>query len=195
MSIYVVDEEESDQDREVDADVDSSRRGSLLFPLYGITLGKTTVSEIAARGSRAATDDDSGEPYLYYEVNGLDFWYDEESNIVDSMYITYTHPLPEPWKKLGFDWQKSYEQWLQLLQSLGYLTQITEEPHIQQWDGHDSFCAEIVARDPSLYVEEITLGFQFKPGTTRSRGTLYRMSINVVDEEESDQDSEDDAAL
>jgi hypothetical protein len=155
-----------------------------LFPLYGIVPGQTTVSELAKKGVRTTNiDKDTGNPYFYYVVNGFDFWYDNKSKIVTGMYLTYTEELPKPWQKLGLDWQNSYNQWVSVFQGLGYRIEIEEPPHIEEYDGHDSLSAEVVAYWGEPHPYQVTLGFRYSEGTTTSsNGTLY--SINISQEEE-----------
>src|SRR5262249_27503548 len=54
------------------ADPGSGDALTMLFPLFGVTLGTTTVKELGRLGKRTSTIDDStGEPYECYEINGL----------------------------------------------------------------------------------------------------------------------------
>ena len=86
-----------------------------------ITLGKTTKSEIAKLGHRTKSiDERTRQPYPLYVVRGINFWYDEESNVVGRLSIYHDKPLPKPWQELGFQWQKSYSDCLSLLKELGY---------------------------------------------------------------------------
>ncbi|MEO8052609.1 MAG: hypothetical protein ABI833_19550, partial [Acidobacteriota bacterium] len=118
--------------------------------------------------------------------------YDERSNIVDRMSLNRYTELPEGWLRLGFGWQKSYIEWLALLQTLGYRTVVTKKPHIEQFSGTDSFSARVVGRPQARYLEEIELHFDYQPGTTTSPDTLYSINISVADEEGRDQETGDD---
>lgn len=153
-------------------------RKTLLFPVHGITLGKTTRSEIAWLGNR--TKDLTDHSYV---VRGITFEFDERSNIVDKMSLNCYTELPEDWLKLGFGWQKSYIEWLAVLQGLGYGTVVTEKPHIEQFGGEDSFSAKVVGGTHARYSEEIELHFDYSPGTTTSPGTLFSINISVADEQ------------
>ena len=100
-----------------------------LFPLYGVTLGKTTVDEIARLGERTPSiDKDTGEPYKCYRVQGYSFWYDEKTNIVNSIYTTRLESMPAKWAELGFSWEKSYTEWCETLRSLGF--SVEEQPDL-----------------------------------------------------------------
>jgi zinc ribbon protein len=150
-----------------------------LFPLYGVTLGKTTVEQLARLGVRTSQiDKNTGKPYQYFVINGTNFWYND-SGIAHYMYIARgIYPIPEKWRALGFDWDISYNQWINLLERLGYSVTIAEPPHIVIWQGHDSFSAKIVAIKGTIKIE---LGFDYSEGTTTdSKGTLYNISVSVL---------------
>jgi hypothetical protein len=51
-----------------------------LFPLYGVTPGKTTVEEL-----RRIAEPKFGNKAPYYIVRGIRFWYDEKSQVVTSL--------------------------------------------------------------------------------------------------------------
>lgn len=99
-----------------------------LFPLYGVTLGKTTVDELARLGT-TEIDSSTGKPFKYYEINGIKFWYDC-SKVAKVIYITHLEPLPEQWEALGFDWHISYNQWISLLNLLGFSVKINRKPKV-----------------------------------------------------------------
>src|SRR5262245_30860710 len=47
-----------------------------LFPLYGVTLGVTTVDQLTRLGTRATNiDKETGQPHRYYQIAGINFWY------------------------------------------------------------------------------------------------------------------------
>jgi TIR domain len=152
----------------------------VLFPLYGITLGKTTVAEIQKIGHKKATgiNSSTGKPYNFFHINGMDFWYNESSNIVNFIYLTYTDTLPNRWQKLGFDWEKSYTQWVGLLERLGYLIKVIDQPKNVEYGGHSSFSAKIEAYPREMTAARIELGFNYSEGTTvDSKNTLYSISL------------------
>jgi hypothetical protein len=154
-----------------------------LFPLFDIVLGETSVSQIARMGSRTGTiDDDTGEPYLCYEVDGFNFWYDEETEVVNHMYLVNSDPLPSAWEALGLDWRKSYMGWLAFLPTLGYVVSIEEEPHIAIFKGHKSLSAIVLGVRHGRYPHGLRLEFDYGDGTTvKSPKTLYSITVKVLD--------------
>ena len=151
-----------------------------LFPLYGVILGETTVSQLAQWGKRtSAINDRTGKPYDCYVINGTDFWH--AAGVADHLYIARgIYPIPEPWRALGLDWNASYNQWLELLQRLGYAVNTEDPPRIVQYDGHASFSAVISAVQQARIPIKIKLGFDYNRGTTTdSPGTLYSISVAI----------------
>jgi hypothetical protein len=147
-----------------------------LFPLYGVTLGKTTIEDLARLGEKTTSiDKNTGAPYRYYVICGTNFWYNE-AGIAEHIYTARgIYPIPEQWQALGFDWNISYSQWLTLLKRLRYLITVEQPPQIVEYRGHDSFSARILATKQPIM---LTLDFNYNEGTTTgSNKTLY--SINV----------------
>ena len=151
----------------------------VLFPLCGVTLGKTTVDELAKLGSRTKyIDEDTGQPYRCYEVNGLDFWYDD-GQFAEHMYLTYTKAMPELWEKAGFRWELSFNDWIKLFSKLGWVVNVTKKPIIDNYDGHQSFAAELEVVSGII---ELKLAFRYSRGTTvDSLGTLYSLWVEAVE--------------
>ncbi len=154
-------------------------RVTSLFPIYGITPGKTTVAELAKKGNRTKTiNSDTRKPYLCYELNGVDFWYNEKSSIVESIHLTHAHPFPQPWQEIGFRWENSYVRWLALLKDMGYAIGVQKQPCVEPYDGRDSFSAKVTGRKMMPWSHEIELDFRYGKGTsTSSAGSLYSMRI------------------
>jgi len=112
-----------------------------LFPLFGVTLGKTTVDEIARLGQRTPSIDEStGEPYHCYRVLGCSFWYNEETSVVNSIYIRRRESMPGKWAELGFSWEKSSSEWFETLRRLGFSV---DEPLWAKLDRMDKISASL----------------------------------------------------
>jgi hypothetical protein len=98
--------------------------------------------------------------------------------VVNHIYLTYTKPFPEKWQKLGFDWGKSYDQWITLLQGMSYAIKVTKEPRTVEYKGRPSFSAEVEALGNIKPSYKIELDFDYSQGTTtRSPGTLYSFRV------------------
>lgn len=154
-----------------------------LFPLYGVSLGRTTAPELAKMGTVASIDKRTGRPWLYYKINGMKFWYDKKSRLADHIYITKTDPMPKPWEELGFSWSLSYEGWLSLLKERGYKVEVTGKPKVMKHDHlkKSSLSAELIAARRDRIPVEIELDFDFgQSGTSRtSERTLYSLRVRT----------------
>jgi hypothetical protein len=144
---------------------------SELFPIYGVTLGKTTVPELQILGNK-------DKYYDLYKIQGFDFWY--ENNVASMMYLVRDdRKLPDAWTSLGFDWGLSFNRLTELLKRLGYSVSVSKPPMIKQYTGHDSFFADIEATKFSGIPTKILFGFGYSTGTTAdSPGTLYNMTVH-----------------
>jgi len=161
----------------------STESRSSLFPLYGVTLGKTTIGELSALFARTKVINEStGYPYPCYDWRGgrcnFRFHYDEDSGIVNRFNIDRTSAFPDPWLDLGFRWLNSYDEWLALLDYMGFEVTIQEAPHIERFNGHNSFYAKVVGEAQTPLPLTIFLDFCFSRETTsNSPETLYSISI------------------
>jgi hypothetical protein len=161
--------------------IQTTGNGSALFPLYGITLGETTVEEMESMGfsQTDSIDDKTGEPYRSFKVKGLIVGYGL-NDVVDSILFPPDKPFPKKWQELGFSWRKSYDGWLSLLSQMGYSIEVEEEPHAEEWVGADTFSAEVVARTQIPLPHQIRLSFMSLEGTsTSSPATLLTLTVRT----------------
>ncbi len=155
-----------------------------LFPLYGVELGTTTVSQLAKLGVKAQDiNSRTSKPYDYYKVSGMNFWFDAEKKITTHIYITYSDPMPEQWQNRGFDWQASYNTWRNLFEKKGYKIIDEEQPGHEIYRGSRSFKAEFHAVVP--FSERINLSVELdfsysKISGQNGKGTLYSIRIRSI---------------
>jgi|GEM_PF-2854458 len=153
-----------------------------LFPLYGVTLGKTTVEELAKLGVRAMNiDEDTGQPYQYYIVNQTNFWYDK--GLSEHIYIVKFDSMPKSWREIGFDWRLSYVKWLALLRKIGYEVKVTRKPTVVKHERKDSFSAEIKASYSEGNIKyEVELDFNYGENRTseNDQNTLFSIRVKVI---------------
>jgi hypothetical protein len=160
---------------------------NFLFPLEGVTLGKTTVKELAQRGKRSThIDNSTGQPYLYYTINGINFWYDDKTGLSDHLSLYHRDNMPKEWQSAGLSWEKSYDEWLAWAIKSGMDIKVVESPTTKRRDningGKPSFSArvEIIFTSKSNIPYRMTLNFDYSSGTTsRDKNTLYSISVNV----------------
>jgi len=152
-----------------------------LFPLYGVTLGRTTERELTGMGRHATGKDDRGQVFKYYVISGMNFWY--ENGVANSIYVTNSDPLPTQWRALGFSWELSYAKWIALFAQRGFEVQeVTPPGTIPHFSGSRmTFSAEIVV----IWREEsgeypIRFVFNYGEGTTaKDSDTLYSIGMRL----------------
>jgi hypothetical protein len=144
-----------------------------LFPVFGMVLNKTQADQLREMGEFCG---DYGEGL--YTIHGQDFWV--KNDTFDRMYLVSPDQLPLKWRNMGFDWYLSYDQWLALLNDLGFAVTIEKAPVVEMRMGHASLCAEVKATKQSDVPVELSLNFEYsEKTTTRDEGTLYCIGINA----------------
>ena len=139
------------------------------FPVYGVTIGRSTIADVKA---------------LHYavkernaDVEGLTFWDHNEDQILEQIYMVNSNSMPEKWQRLGLDWRLSYDDWLALFQKMGFTIEHTMSPRIEG----NALSAGFVATAPD---GSFTMSLNFNYGNengeghrTSSRNSLYSITI------------------
>ena len=148
------------------------------FPLFGITLGKTTWKQAKEMGLevRRFKEEDSRN----VNVEDVDFWDHEGVGIFTSIYWTCDESdFPLSWKAKGFDWNLSYDQWIEVFEKLGFDVNITRKPGIGFNPKQKILNAEFEALSPDQTLRFI---MEFNYGVngylTSSPQTLYSITVN-----------------
>lgn len=116
------------------------------FPLFGVTLGKTTLEEARELGGEEKIDEDTGETFC--DIKEIQF-YSFDSNVLTFLYWTKDGiNFPSSWKSKGFSWKNPFNGWLNVFNELGYHINIKKQPTINEYSGHKTFYAEIEALSP-----------------------------------------------
>lgn len=146
-----------------------------LFPIYGVTLGKSTWYDMARAGYSLKTYDSS----VFADVLSLGFADYEGKGYFDKLYFTASD-MPSDWIKLGFQKGNSYETWLKLLDEMGYTIIVTKEPEVGSYEGVETLNAEFTAISEDAHLK---MEFEFRYGengsSLSSPGTLYSISMTV----------------
>lgn len=88
-----------------------------LFPLYGVSLDKSTRADLRQMGHNVK-DMKDGDFVCW--INDARFWtFDDDSNIFEQVSISASY-LPDPWKEFGFNATLTDEQFAVLLKGLGF---------------------------------------------------------------------------
>lgn len=148
------------------------------FPVYGVTLGKTTVKEA---DKLSYTKKASNKKARY--VNDLAFWDHDEDGVFEEIYMTKYEKMPEKWQnELGIYWDLSYDEWIDLLQKLGFKIEVKSPPKKEKYDGKDSFSAamEAISTDNTIRLR-LNFNYNRNGGTrTSSKGTLYAITVDAL---------------
>ena len=172
-----------------------------LFPLFGVTLGKTTWDETRELGGDDTIDEDTGE--LYCDIENVHFGYN--GNILSEIYWERQYQdFPNSWKSKGFSWENSYDEWLDLFQRLGCGIEIVSKPEQKISDSRITLSGFFSADSP-----DGTLSFllNFRCGEkgyyTSSPSTLYSITVyyheshveNIIENSDKEENVEEDNPL
>ena len=116
------------------------------FPLFGITLGKTTWEQAKELGGKEKVDEDTGD--IFCDIKNVHF-YSFDSKVFTFIYWTKDdQDFPNSWKSKGFSWKNPFNGWLNVFNELGYRININKQPTIKVYSGHKTFYAELEALSP-----------------------------------------------
>ena len=159
------------------------------FPVYGITLGKTTTSDLKNLGYFPETFENG--PLHFCMVKDIYFWDNDGNHVYEGIYMTYdpytnSIPIPNDWRyRHGFDGSLSYSEWQSLFTKLGFSINVTEEPTTEVFNGvhsdRNTLSAKFIATslDGALSFE---LKFDYGNGegegySVNSKNSLYSIKI------------------
>jgi len=130
---------------------------NLLFPLDGVTLGKTTEKELQALGKKISEKHfgdgyqyGSGKSYKGYEVNGFEVWYDDKPNLAflyefDRSVVTRQYDkLPNKWVSAGMSFDLSYDQWIDWAKKNNLSVWVKVNPNVSETSSGVHFDAVLV---------------------------------------------------
>lgn len=166
-------------------EIDEVMKGNnSLFPLDGVTIGKTTPYQLSRLGNMIPDNDKARGPAGIgmgsgYIVNGTNVWCDKGNSYAYRYYFITRDFIPYKWQALGFDMNLSYNECMNLAEKKGWEISVIEEPHNKPYEEHDSFAARIIMRAAEKgIVSLIKLDFSYSTGTMPSdKGTLFSMEV------------------
>lgn len=179
-------------ENEVEVEVEERISASVdLFPIFGVTLGKTTCDQAEKLGGEYIVDEDTGA--IYMVIENVQFEY--TNNILDWLYWNEDYrDFPDSWKSMGFSWENSYDEWLSVFSHLGYRIEIDTKPSQEKYNGktflNASFTAVSSNGNFSFY---LSFGNEGKGYQTSSPNTLSFLSIrcHMLSEESKDDNQEE----
>ncbi len=188
-----------DDYEDVEPTVCSSSAVDDFFPLFGVTLGKTTWKQAKDMGYKVIRC--KPESSRTMNVEDVDFWDHEGEGVFTSLYWTRDESdFPSSWKSKGFDWNKSFDEWMLVFKELGYNITITKQPCRRDNAGSNTLYAEFEALSPDknlIFIMEFDYGeegyYASYPKTLYSItvnycGELAEKTIDIVDSDEEEND-------
>ncbi len=175
------------QDVSGDVEVNESQPDSIdvsssaidnFFPLFGITLGKTTWKDAKDMGIKVKKFENDQSRNI--NVEDVDFWDHDGVGIFTSLYWTNDESdFPDSWKSKGFDWNISYDKWIEVFEKLGFDITVTRQPSQSVYSRRNTLNAEFEALslDKTL---RFTMDFNYGGNGyyTSSPKTLYSITVN-----------------
>lgn len=143
------------------------------FPLFGVTLGKTTWKDARDMGYKVRKC--KPESSRTMNVEDVDFWDHEGEGIFTSIYWTRDESdFPSLWKSKGFDWNLSYEEWIEVFEKMGFIITVTRQPN-----QHNALNAEFEALSSDKILNFILFFDYGEDGYyTSSPNTLYSITVD-----------------
>lgn len=146
------------------------------FPIFGVTLGKTTVDEFIELGGIEYFDDEIG--WFYYYIKNIEFM----SNGTFFYALTWEKgylDFPDSWKSKGFSWDNSYDKWLDIFQRLGFTIRTEQQPRQEIDDGRIFLCENLYALSIDRRLS-FDLNFNYGENEVQrsSPNTLYSMHVH-----------------
>ncbi len=148
-----------------------------LFPVNGITLGKTTVDELL-KVEETETEKDI-ETNGSLQLDSIKFGY--EGRILVTLEIIKNGTMPLVWQNAGFEWNLSYQGWINLFDKLGFTIKKVQVPTLQMKADHPVMEAEFEVFYPTEYPTLFTFNFKENEGIgAASENTLYKISARYI---------------
>lgn len=146
------------------------------FPLWGVTLGKTTWREGENAGYKVEIWSDGTGRTM--DVHNVTFWDHEGSGKFTQIYWTHRNDFSDSWKAKGFSWDNSYNTWLSTFRQLGFTIKVTKEPITKEFSGRNTLSADVEAISADGILE-FDLDFDYGDSGyyTSSPKSLYSMTI------------------
>ena len=166
-----------------------------LFPLEGITLGKTTWKQAMDMG---CVIEKKYDIFIRTSINGISFSDDEKKGVFmsASLYRFDYATFPSSWESIGFKGSNSYKEWLSVFKNIGCNINILKRPTTGVFCGEKHFRANFEATTPDNLLR-FTLNFDYGHDghKTDSANTLSSLSVNYqgeisIDKEEAISDKD-----
>lgn len=148
---------------------------SRFFPLHGITLLATSISNLESMGYQIKN---KGQKNPYTTIQGINFYDFDSDGYIDQAFFNRETDIPEAWKTIfdGLDFSSSYNQWLTVLERLGYEPEQIGRTSTEKKDGRKTLKGRIRAISPD---RKLNFNFYFQDGNRNGEG-FTRLSRNSL---------------
>lgn len=165
------------QNSSVDSIKDNSSAIDEFFPIFGITLGKTTWKQAEDMGHVVEIWKEG--PSRYTDIGNVTFWDHKGEGRFMSLSLYNDIDVPPLWKSRGFSWDLSYDKWTDMFRKYGFNISVTRQPCQKEYAGRNTLSAEFKAlsSDGSL---SFMMRFDYgkKGHHTSSPNTLYSIYVD-----------------
>jgi len=154
---------------------------SEFFPLWGITIGKTTWEQAEEKGYKVEVWEKG--PWRVMSVGVFDFWDHKGNGVFSSACLSQSsYYFPPKWKSKGFSWNHSYDDWMKVFKELGYDITVKNHPSIKEFSGRNTLSASFDALSPDgLLLFTLTFDYGENGYLTSSPKTLHFINVTYQD--------------
>ena len=109
--------------------VNNSQGIKQFFPVWGITLNETTMSQAKAMGHNLVVDVFSSNSNKI-RTHGFSFYDWDKNGYINGMSneLGEDYDFPDEWKSKGFSLDNSYDRWIQVFKELGFSVSVNKLP-------------------------------------------------------------------
>lgn len=163
------------------AQVPGSSVVNRFFPVYGFTVGQSTVKQMEAQGYEVKKTDSGARSC---RVKGLTFWDFNKDKVFESLFMIDSSNMPDRWENLGLTWNASYNQVLNLFKGMGFKITVKEKPKTREYNGRKTLTANVIATSADGALQ---FKFDFDYGNENGEGyslnspnTLFSIDIEAL---------------
>ena len=150
---------------------------SEFFPLWGITIGRTTWAQAKEKGYKVEIWEKG--PGRVMSIGCFDFWDHKGSGVFTSASLLYSSSyFPPKWKSKGLSWNRSYDGWIKVFKNLRYEITVKDQPSIKEFQGRKTLSASFEALSPdSLLLFTLNFDHGENGYLTSSPKTLFFINV------------------
>ena len=156
--------------------------GSLqLFPVWGITLGNTTVSDMKRLGFTVEPQSSGAN---YSRVHSIQFWDHSKDGVYETIYFPVSTTAPDLWTSQGLNGSLSYNEYIRFFTSRGFTYKVTKEPQVKKWQNRNTLSANLMFySNDGNYSFEIDFDYGNDNGegySVDSKNTAYSFRVKAL---------------